>query len=147
MSSTRSRKDSAHRQKAMTDKEFEWQAEKWKKNCEFRKQILVCGTVIACIFIVCYFGVYLPIEASAGKQTSVLYAMKFISDVKLHVWAAWGAGAVGAGYGITERRKRLSERKERDERIKSLEIQIDGKRSSSGLSVNGEIPKKEKASE
>lgn len=75
---------------------------------------------------------------SAGQETTINYAVKFLADVKLHVWIAWGTAAGCGMWATTERRKRLSERKEKDERIKKLEQAIDPNRTSSGLSVVGD---------
>lgn len=59
----------------------------------------------------------------------------------MHVWLAWGLAAGCGGWGYAERKKRLGERKERDDRIKKLEQTIDPNRSSSGLNVDGSIKK------
>lgn len=87
----------------------------------------------------CYFGLYLPVAASAGHETSVSVIYNFAAHVKIHVWLAWGVAA-SCAYGWTrERKARLRDRSEKDSRIAHLEKQFDTKRTSSGLTVRGDV--------
>ena len=87
---------------------------------------------------VIYAGVYLPVRDAPGGQTILTVTQKWIFDANLHVYLAWGAAAGGAGYGWSERRKRLRERGEKDKRIVELEKRLDPNRTTSGLSIEGE---------
>lgn len=94
--------------------------------------------VVSGVVGLAYFGIYMPIEASAGKDTAISYVVNFISDVKLDVVLAWGSAAGASAWAIRERRAKMSERKEKDKRIADLEKHIDSRRTSSGLDVGGD---------
>jgi len=91
-----------------------------------------------------YVGIYLPVEASAGKTTFISSTQNFLANIDAQVWLGWGAAASGALYGLYQKRKGIRERNERDERIAALEMQIDPNRSSSGLTPSGDAPKRVK---
>ena len=91
-----------------------------------------------------YTGVYLPIKESAGKETIVNVVQKWIFDAQLNVYVAWGLAGAAALYARSERRKRLRERRDRDNRIAELEKRIDPGRTSSGLTVEGEAKDQQK---
>lgn len=55
-------------------------------------------------------------------------------------WAAYVLGAGGTGYGLLQRRLRKRKVAELGARIKVLEKVIDPKRTTSGLSPDGEAP-------
>lgn len=112
--------------------------ESWNKTCDTLLTAFKWLCAVAMVFIGFYVGIYLPIQASAGKSTLVSYVVNFATSIKLDVILAWGA-AVGCGtWASYEKWKRLRERKEKDERIVELERQIDKGRSSSELNVSGE---------
>ena len=94
------------------------------------------------IGVVLYVGVYMPIEASHGETTTITFILDWIAYFKINVVLAWSAAAGCAGWAIVERKKRLRERKERDDRIKKLEMQIDPNRSSSNLTTDGSQSRK-----
>jgi hypothetical protein len=124
--------------RVITKEEFQHKSMVWIKSLSvvqsIANRLIIGGTILGCV----YLGIYLPVQISAGKSTSINYLVNVAFDLKLHVWIAWAAGAGGVGLAVTERNKRLKERKEKDERIEKLEQQIDPNRSSSGLSVDGE---------
>ncbi len=103
-----------------------------------------CRKVVLTAFIgfwawaVVYAGFYLPVKESAGQQTIITVAQNWVVDANIHVYLAWGAAAGGVAYGWNERRKRLRERKAKDERIIQLERKLDPNRTSSGLTTEGE---------
>lgn len=94
---------------------------------------LVGLTVVGAV----YFGVYCPIEASHGEATAIQFVLSWIADLKLNVALAWGTALACSAWAVRERRKRLRERRERDERIVKLERQIDPNRTSSQLTTEG----------
>ena len=85
-----------------------------------------------------YVAVYLPVVASSGKTTVISYVLNWISDFRINVALAWGTTAACGGWAVLERKKRLRERKERDQRIAELERHIDPNRTSSNLTVAGD---------
>lgn len=96
----------------------------------------VCWSAAACFVV--FYGIYKPIEVSAGQETTVKHIINWVADFKLDVLIAWSAaGAMGAGWRL-ERVGRLKERAEKDARNKTLEASHDSGRSSSNLSVDGE---------
>ncbi len=98
------------------------------------KYVIVSGAIVAVV----YFGVYLPISVSAGKQTTINYLINAVADFKVHIWIAWAAVAGAGALAANERRLRMRERKVKDKRIEELESAIDPDRTSSGVSVSGE---------
>ena len=93
--------------------------------------------VAFCVVMSIYYGVYKPVEVSHGEETSITFILDWIADFKLNIALAWGAVAVCGGWAIAERKKRLREREERDNRIANLELQLDPNRSSSNLTTDG----------
>lgn len=96
--------------------------------------ILICATVVA----FAYYGIYKPVEVSAGKTTIINHFWSMMGNLDVNVAIAWGAAT---GFGLlahSQRKKRLRERKEKDTRIAELEQIIDPNRSSSNLTVDGE---------
>ena len=93
--------------------------------------------VMVGLVAIVYFGIYMPIEASRGQKTIITFVLKWIGDFNVHVALAWGSTVGCCGWAITERKKRLREREERDDRIKKLEMQLDPNRSSSNLTTDG----------
>ena len=85
-----------------------------------------------------YVAVYLPIEASAGRNTTIVYVANFLADIQAHVWLSWGATGAAVAWGHMERRKRLKERDDRDSRIAEFEKKLDPSRTSSNLTVAGD---------
>ncbi len=95
-----------------------------------------------------YFGIYLPIKASAGKTTSIDYLVNFVTDIKAHIWLSWAATAGATTWAVKERKKRLKEREEKDNQIIELQKMIDPNRTSSDLTPAGdEIPKRKERHE
>lgn len=84
-----------------------------------------------------YIAIALPVRYSAGKETTISFALNWVANVQLHVWLAWSAAAGMGTWAWQERKKRIRERTERDERITELEKQIDPNRTSSNLTPHG----------
>ena len=89
-----------------------------------------------------YYGLYRSIEAAQGKTTTIVYLVEWLSKLKIDVCLAWGLAFGSILWGWVERKKRLKERRERDERITKLECQIDPDRTSSGLTTEGRGPRR-----
>jgi hypothetical protein len=86
-----------------------------------------------------YVGVYLPVSVSHGEVTTINFVLNWLTSLKLDVLVSWGAAAVATGVAVAEKKKRLKERKEKDERIRILEESIDPKRTSSNLLPDGSV--------
>lgn len=89
-----------------------------------------------------YVGLYLPIKVSVGETTNIHYLLNFISKINANILVSWGATVGTTAWAWGERKKRLQERKERDDRIIVLEKQIDPNRTSSNLTTSGTAPKR-----
>ena len=94
--------------------------------------------IAAAVIGFAYYGIYMPVEASAGKETTINYAAKFIGDLKIDVAIAWSVAVGASAWAVRERNAKMKERREKDRRITDLEKHIDSKRSSSGLDVSGD---------
>lgn len=90
-----------------------------------------------------YFAIYLPIKVTAGKTATIQYLVSWLADFNVHVALAWSTAAACLWWGWRERKKRLQERAERDERIKQLETHLDPNRTSSNLTVDGHAVQRE----
>ena len=110
----------------------------WMHGINALRNVLIAAIAGASLVGVVYTGIYLPVRDAPGNETILTITQKWAFEANLHVYLAWGAAAGGVGYGISERRKRLRERKERDTRIIELEKRIDPHRTSSGLTTEGE---------
>lgn len=104
----------------------------------FRPFMLMCG-----VAFILFCGVALPVIYSAGKETTISFILDWVQSIHLGEIAAYGAACGGCGWGWLERRKRLREREERDQRIIALERSLDPQRTSSGLLTDGSEPPKE----
>jgi hypothetical protein len=75
--------------------------------------------------------------AYAGKTTIVALVSSLIANVRVSVALAWGVGAGGVVYGWRQKKLRESTTERLTKRTGELESQIDGKRTSSGLTPRG----------
>lgn len=71
-----------------------------------------------------YVAIYLPVEASAGQDTTIDYAINWISDLKLDVLVGWSLAAGAGVWGYYERRQRHKEKKAYSERRQQFEESI-----------------------
>lgn len=98
--------------------------------------VLVIGA-IAIAYIVCNFGIYLPIKISAGKETAVKYLVNFLFNANVSIIVSWCVAAGTAGWAIMERKLRYKERGTRDPQLRALQERLDPGRSSSNLDNTG----------
>ena len=91
----------------------------------------------AFVFLTACAVFYWPVQVSAGKETTINVVQSVLGDFKIDVVLAWTAAGGGILWGYAERKAKLRERKEKDERIISLEIGKDPNRTSSGLNPEG----------
>ena len=99
------------------------------------KYIVIGGTIVG----VTYFGIAVPVQSAAGKQTDLNIAYQFIEYAKVHfILPTIAAGATGIGWW-RERKGRLKERTLAGKQISLLESQLDPKRLSSGLNPAGYV--------
>lgn len=96
------------------------------------------GGVLAALYV----SIALPIKYSSGQTTVITYVVQWVTDLQAHIVLPWIAGASGLAYGWQQRRRRVSERAERDARIEKLELGYDPNRTSSELSPDGESRRK-----
>ena len=99
---------------------------------EYTRRWLASCAVVA-VVAVTTLGVFLPIYVSAGEQTDINYIVSWSSHILLNIAAA----GMPSWWALSERRMRLKERKEKDERIAALERRLDPQRTSSGLDESG----------
>lgn len=109
----------------------------WWRCIEAVEKIVIYSIVAFSVVASIYYGVYKTVEVSHGEETSITFILDWIADFKLNIALAWGAAAGCGGWAIAERKKRLREREERDNRIANLELQLDPNRSSSNLTTDG----------
>lgn len=89
------------------------------------------------IVLAVYFTFAAPIKYSAGQATSISYLVEFLSSIRVSLWLPTCVAAAALEWGRRERSLRMRERREKDQRIKELEMKLDPNRSSSRLSVDG----------
>lgn len=109
---------------------------RWDTCLTLGKYAIWGASVVGCFYV----GIALPVKYSAGQTTTISYLLTWAQAIKLDVLMAWGAAAGTTVWAITERMKRIRERKERDERIAKLEKERDPSRTSSGLTPEGDQP-------
>lgn len=90
----------------------------------------------AIVFIIRY--AYLAIVALAGKQTDADIGVNFLADINVAVALAWSVAAAGTVYGLRQNKLRKDTVERLQQRIQSLEQQVDPKRTSSRLTQRGE---------
>jgi|SRR5271165_5603628 len=88
--------------------------------------------------VVAIFGfMYLMTVQLAGRTTLAQIGLNIMGELKLPQLLAYGFGVGGVGYGISERRLRRKKTQEMAEHNAGLEMIIDRKRTSSGLTPKG----------
>jgi hypothetical protein len=93
------------------------------------------------------FFVWLSIRELAGRNTnaSVKVGLDFLASIELDKWIPYVFASVAILYGLNERRVRREAIARMATTIKSLEEQIDPKRSSSNLTKRGTTNRKDKS--
>ena len=81
--------------------------------------------------------VFTSLETFAGQQTMANIGISFLGDFKVSEGLAYIFGVSGITYGLRQRKLRRSNIERLAERPRTLEKQIDAKRTSSGLTVRG----------
>jgi hypothetical protein len=131
------KKSSDRRNPIISKEELERRHQRWLYGCEQISTIVKMFLVCLTIFGTAYVGIYLPIEASHGETTTINFLVKWLTNFRMNVVLPWALCGGAMYWASSERKKRLLERHERDERIKKLESKIDPNRSSSNLTVDG----------
>jgi len=101
----------------------------------------VVNTVVrwgAAVWIASYF--YRSMAALAGETTVADLGMRVLGDLRVSTALAWVLAACGAGYGTWERRVRKKTVERLTPRHRTLERQLDARRTSSGLTPRGDSP-------
>jgi hypothetical protein len=97
------------------------------------KIAVICGCVVGCV----YCGIALPVKYAPGDETVVKVVVDWLWALRVDtIVSLTGCGAL-FWWAMSEKRKRIREREERDRRLKKFEQEIDPGRSGSGLSVDG----------
>ena len=81
---------------------------------------------------------YLSIEALAGQTTMADIGVGFFGKIEVSIAVSWALAAGGVVYGLKQRKLRRDTVEKLHVRIKSLEISLDRKRSSSELTPRGD---------
>ncbi len=81
---------------------------------------------------------YLAIDSLSGKNTLADIGVNFLTDIKVSVAIAWGAGVGGMVYGASQRKLRKDTVERLQGRVQELESEIDPSRSSSNLTRRGD---------
>lgn len=92
---------------------------------------------------VSYFG-YLAVLALAGKYTFADIGISFLSDLTISVSLAWVFGIVGVIYGLQQRKVRKDTVERLQNRIQTLEMSIDPRRTTSQLTPRGDTREEDK---
>ena len=122
---------------ATTDAEAERRTILAIKRWDVLQKLGVTGIISLASVLGIYYAIYMPIEASHGETTAVHFVVDWCTKLKMNVILAWSAGGAGVLWARSERKKRLRERKEKDDRITKLERQLDPNRTSSDLTPDG----------
>ena len=80
-----------------------------------------------------YYGVAVPITATAGEETVLTVAYRTVVDLDVHVVVPYGATALFGWLWWRERTTRISAVERENRRNKELEKKIDPGRTSSGF--------------
>lgn len=107
---------------------------RWNIGASIAKYLIVGFSAVA----FAYVTFYLPVQASSGEETTITHGIKFLADINAHVYLAWGAAAATTYWGWNERKQKLSERAQKDQRIRELEKKLDPRVTSSNLDVTGD---------
>jgi len=91
------------------------------------------GTIVLCVYYITS-----AFATLAGKTTIANVVVNFLGNLKLSETVAWIFGIGGTIYGYAERRQRQKTIQRQHGRVKTLEQQIDPKRSSSHLTETGD---------
>jgi len=110
---------------------------RWGTFRDLGGKLIWAAAIVGTAFVV----FYLPVSASRGQATAISVTQEVAANVDLHVWIAWGAAATAAVAWKRERSRRLTERNEKDTRIRELEKKIDPNVTSSGLNLEGTKPR------
>ena len=82
---------------------------------------------------VVYFGIAVPIQATAGQETALSVVYQMLVGVNAHVILSYGATGVFYVLWRRERKTRIEAVKRENRRNVRLEKQLDSARSSSGF--------------
>lgn len=112
-----------------------------------RVKIEQIASVIKVLVIVagCCLGIWLVSQSLAvvavelaGKETQASIVVQLLSSTTVSVGLGWTVGAGGIAYGVAQNKLRKSTVSRLHTRLKDLELQFDGKRSSSNLTKDGQ---------
>lgn len=117
--------------------ERDYLQQRWMRTFDLVERLGGKVALAATVCFVVYYGIYMPIAASSGKQTTITYVLSWLVDLRLNfvLPAAWAITATGGWWW--ERRTRIKERIKKDARLKALEEKVDPDRSSSEMSADG----------
>ena len=90
-----------------------------------------------------YFGSQ-SIASLAGNNTTANFAISYFTSADSTYGLPWIAALAGLGYGFLERKIRQQKTRHFQDRITKLERIIDRKRSTSGLTTDGQTHPKDK---
>jgi hypothetical protein len=74
----------------------------WRDVAQWGRYALIGLTIVGTV----YYGVYMPVVASAGQTTTISFIADLAAKVEADRWVAYAIGISGAGYGLVERNLR-----------------------------------------
>lgn len=91
------------------------------------------GSIVLCVYFITT-----SFTTLAGKETTANVIINFLGNLQLSETVPWLFGIGGVLYGYAERRQKQKVIKRQHSRVKTLEHQIDPKRSSSNITDTGD---------
>ena len=96
---------------------------------------LLAGFVV---FALVYWGVYKPVEASAGQATTIKVFQEWLGGINAPVWLGWLLAAGTTAALLYIRREHKKERDDWHRRNAEMEKRLDMSRTSSNIDQHGE---------
>ena len=98
-----------------------------------RERIIKTAIIVAGSVAWVYYGIAVPVQATAGQETALSVVYQAIVDFDLHVVLPYAVAAVFLGLWRKERRTRITAVKRENRRNRELEKMLDPNRTSSGF--------------
>jgi hypothetical protein len=99
--------------------------------------------IVACVYIVCAYFIYLSIDSLAGKTTLTNIVLSYLSERESDYGFPWILAFVFFVWAILERKERQRKVESLHKHNRELEERMNPGRTSSGLLPNGETNPKD----
>lgn len=110
----------------------------WHRLIEFGQKLSLYVLIGFIFFAISYWGIYKPVEASAGQATTIKVIQDWAGSVNAPVWLGWLLAGVSWAILWCMRREHKNEREDWHGRNAILEKQLDANRTSSDIDQYGE---------